>query len=417
MGPSAASPRALSYPFRVGRDGVCFAIHPSFEPEKSSERHHDRRGPDFRHDFARRRAGIASQLVGGTENPHRASACPAQGRRHRGRFSHFLARRLHFRRDHRQGSRRPHRLRPGPRGGKGHSRLRQSGASGPAAAHSHLPWDLDHPSRKKAPPLAGRDPGHGREQRETGASQVRRCAVLGRGRRPHRTRLLVQGSRNRHQERRPHRQHPRHRRLHDARDLRVDHRRHHESRAQRRPSRHRGPLSQRPGLGHGEFHHRRQARRAPGGMHHQRHRRARRQRGPRRGRDDHEGAARLPRRFVRPRHHGNHAHEQAGARRVRDAGAGQQGGGGRQRLCPLVRHPPRRRAQVQVDLRNHDPAVHRPQRQQDEPDQPVGQPHGEESPRSPGLRREEHRSSRPFIPSSSPWPTRRARSTTTTSWP
>ncbi len=369
------------------KSGVCFAAP---QPE-SHENTHERPRLDFRYDLARRRTGLAGQLVGGTKDPHRAPARAAQGRRHRSGISHFVARRLHLGRDHRQGDQGAHHLRPGPRHRQGHPVVRRGRAPGQAAPHPHLPRHLDHSPRKEVAPLAGRDPGHGRAGGEAGAQQVRRRAVLGRGRRPHRARLSVPGGRDRHQERGRHGQHSRHRRLHHARDLRLDHRRPVQPRAQHRQGGHRGPLPQRPGPRHREFHHRGQARRAPGGMHHQRHRRARGQRRPRRGRDDHERAPRLPECHLRRRHHRAHALEPAGARRVFDAGAAQQGRGRQQRLRAFLRHPPGRHAQGQVDLRDHDPAIDWPARQQDESDQPLGQSHGQEPPAKPRLPRAGHR--------------------------
>src|ERR1039458_9237905 len=66
-----------------------------FSVSKNSEyagAHHDERSFDFRHYVARRRAGTACELVGGPEDSHSAPARTAQGRRHRGRFSHLVAR-------------------------------------------------------------------------------------------------------------------------------------------------------------------------------------------------------------------------------------------------------------------------------------------------------------------------------------
>ena len=186
-------------------------------------------------------------------------------------------------------------------------------------------------------------------------SLLRRRRVLARGRRSQRPRVPLRGARARDRGRRDHAQHPRHRRLHDARRVRRADRRHPRRTCpgveRRDPL---GPLPRRP-RPRGRQHAGRLARgRAPGRGHHQRHRRARRQQLARGGRD---GAADARRRcsgstpaidtpqLTRLVEAGRELH--------RDRRAAQQGDRRRQRVRPRVRHPPGRHAQAPGDLRDH----------------------------------------------------------------
>ena len=200
----------------------------------------------------------------------------------------------------------------------------------------------------------------------------RRRGVERRGRQPERSRLPVPLRRGGDPRRRDHDQHPGHRRLRHARG----HGAHLRGPARARAGdRGRGPFRpqpQRPRHGRRQ-HHRGDPRRRPaGGDHHQRHRRARRQRQPRRGGD---GLPHPPRRAALPHQHrdAEHPADQPAARhhhRLRRAA--EQGDRRPQRLRARVGHPPGRRAQGRVHLRDHDAGERRLDQELARPRQALG---------------------------------------------
>ena len=198
--------------------------------------------------------------------------------------------------------------------------------------------------------------------RARAARARRRDRVLGRGRLADRPRLPDAGLRGGRRRGRLDGQHPRHRRLRDPGRVRR------AGQAGRRPGRlerHRQrPLPQRPGSRHGQHDGRRPGRRAPGRGHDQRPRRASRQRLARRGR---HGPAdppdAVPRARLGRRDRAAHRGQPPGQLPDRLRRPAEQGDRRRQRLRPRVGDPPGRRDQEPADLRDHDPAVGRADRQ------------------------------------------------------
>ena len=114
-----------------------------------------------------------------------------------------------------------------------------------------------------------------------------------------------------------------------------------------------GPLPRRPRAGGRELARRRAGGRAPGRVRDQRDRRARRQRVARGDRDAAGDARRRPRLRDRRQHARDRAHEPDGLAPHRLPGAAEQGDRRAQRVRARVRHPPGRRAQGPLDVRDH----------------------------------------------------------------
>ena len=181
----------------------------------------------------------------------------------------------------------------------------------------------------------------------------RRRRVLAHGRDARGRRVHRRGGADRARRGRDDDQHPRHRRLHDAarvRRLPGPPLRAGAGAARRRAV---GALPRRPRARGGELVRRPAGGRAPGRVRDQRDRRAGGQRVARGDRD----AAAHPRGRHRPAHGRQHArdraHEPPGLAPHRLPGAAEQGDRGPQRVRPRVRHPPGRRAQGALDLRDH----------------------------------------------------------------
>ena len=113
-------------------------------------------------------------------------------------------------------------------------------------------------------------------------------------------------------------------------------------------------LPRRPRPGRGELVRRAAGGRAAGRVRDQRHRRARRQRVAGRDRDAAAHARGGRRLHDGHQHARDRAHEPAGLAPDRLRGAAEQGDRGPQRVPARVRHPPGRRAQGALDLRDHD---------------------------------------------------------------
>ena len=174
-----------------------------------------RSGPHLRHHAARRRAvpGDLAQHAG--EGRDRPAARPPRCRRDRGRFPDHLAGRLRGCRGdlaHRPGT---GHLRPRahPQGRYRRGLERDQGLR--AAAHPHVHLHLGHPHRAPAADDARGRQGPGEGRRGTREVLLRGRRVLADGRDARRHRVHRRGLRDRRGRRRDGREHPRHRRLHD----------------------------------------------------------------------------------------------------------------------------------------------------------------------------------------------------------
>ena len=144
-------------------------------------------------------------------------AARRDGRRHhRGRLSDRLGRRLRRRQRDRQARQEFGDLRALARRLQGHRPLRRGHQAGQAQAHPHLPLHLAGAHEIQAAEGAARGLRDGDRAGHPRARPYRRRRMVGGGRHPHRTRLPLPLRGGRHQCRRHHHQHPRHRRLRHA---------------------------------------------------------------------------------------------------------------------------------------------------------------------------------------------------------
>ncbi len=323
---------------------------------------------DLRHDTARRRAGAGRYLEQGREARDRAPAGQAARGHHRGRVPDRLSRRLRGGQGDRDRGQGPARRRSGAGHRGGHPGLlgRRQGRRGAAHphVHQHQPGAHEVPDQEDAGRGARRHARHGLARARPGRhASGGRPRVQRHGREPLRPRVPGAGARPRRPVRRDHHQRARHGRLRAAARVRRLHPRAVPAGALAARCARERALPQRPRAGHGQLAGRGAGRRHAGRVRRQRHRRARRQRLARGGRhgDPH------PRRVLRQRdgrgHQGDRAHQPPGELADRLRGPAQQGHRRPQRVRARERHPPGRRAQRGVHLRDHDARRRRPRRQ------------------------------------------------------
>ena len=140
-------------------------------------------------------------------------------RRDRGRLPDRLARRLRGRRGDRTGGPRPDHRRPRARSGAGRRGCCPRGPRRRATSDPHVHLDVGHPHR---PPVPLDPRGHPRPGARVGRAREvvrRRRRVLADGRDARRARVHGRGLRCGDRRGRDDDQHPRHRRLHDARGV------------------------------------------------------------------------------------------------------------------------------------------------------------------------------------------------------
>ena len=318
----------------------------------------------------------------------RAAARAPGGGRHRGRLPDRLAGRLRGRAGDRPPGRGPGHRRPRARSCGGHRCRLRGGTRRRAASDPHVRLDVGHPHRAPAGLDARGRQGPGARRGRARAVAGRRRRVLPDGRHAGGRRVHRRGRADRDRRGRDDDQHPRHRRLHDARGvpgvpgpaLRAG------ARAARRRAV--GPLPRRPRAGGRQLVRRAAGGRAAGRVRDQRDRRAG---GQRLARGDRDAAAHARRRRRRAAHRHQHArdraHLAADLAPHRLPGAAEQGDRGPQRVRPRVRHPPGRRAQGALDLRDHGRDDRRARGQLAGAGQALRPPRAQERAGGAGLRR------------------------------
>ena len=282
---------------------------------------------------------------------------------------------------------RPGHRRPRARSCGRHRARRRGGTRRGATAHPHLHLDVGHPHRAPAAVHARGRAGPGARRRRARQVVRRRRRVLADGRHARRRRVHRRGRGRRDRGGRDDDQHPRHRRLRDAGRVRRLPRppvRAGAAAARRRALR---PLPRRPRPGGRQLVRGRAGRRAPDRVRDQRHRRARRQRVAR-GAGDAAAHPRGRRRLSAHRRPDarDRPHEPARIAPDRLSGAAEQGDRGAQRVRARVRHPPGRRAQGALDVRDHGGGRGRRRRRLlDRARQALGPPRAEVGARGAGL--------------------------------
>ena len=173
---------------------------------------------DLRHHAARRRAVAGHLAQHGREARDRPPARAAGRGRHRGRLPDHLARRLRGRPGDRPRGRGPDHRRPGPHP-RGRHRRRLGGGQATPSARASTPSSRPRTSTSSTSsrPRARTSRARPAPPSPTRSSTCDDVEFSPDGRHPRRPRVHRRGVRDRHRGGRDHDQHPRHRRLHDAR--------------------------------------------------------------------------------------------------------------------------------------------------------------------------------------------------------